>query len=151
MDGWRRTEDNILRQRPKVKRYKANNCSCVVTFLKGFFCVHNLNNGIVLVLQYNYLLLCNACVALLTIAQQNQIFTAGICMDETMLEYDRHKIQSIVQYLDAIWLHMFPQAQFVQLVGVGYPVVPNNRVGQGEDLTSVAGVSQSFRIPKTKQ
>lgn len=48
--------------------------------------------------------------------------------------------QQTFPYLDPLWLHIFSQSQLIHLFGVGNPVVPNNRVGQGQDLTSVAGV-----------
>ena len=53
-----------------------------------------------------------------------------------------------VSNLDAFWLCILPQAQLVQLLGVGHAIVPNYRVRQGQDLTSVAGVSQGLGIPK---
>lgn len=56
--------------------------------------------------------------------------------------------RSRVSYLDALGLHMLSQAQLIQLLGVGYAIVPYNWVSQGQDLTSVAGVSQGLGVPK---
>lgn len=50
--------------------------------------------------------------------------------------------------LYAIWLHMLSQPQLIQLLSVGYSIVPYDWVSQGQNLTFVAGVSQGLRVPK---
>lgn len=55
--------------------------------------------------------------------------------------------QRRVSYLDSLRLRIFSQAQLIQLLGVGNPIVSYNRVGQGQDLASVAGVCQGLGIP----
>lgn len=50
-------------------------------------------------------------------------------------------------YLDPIRLHVLIQSQFVSGSGVGSPTVPNDRVGHGEDLPLVGGISKCFRVP----
>lgn len=56
--------------------------------------------------------------------------------------------QCTLPYLDSLRLHIFPEAQLIQLLSVWNPIVSDNRVGQGQDLTSVAGISQGFGIPE---
>lgn len=51
-------------------------------------------------------------------------------------------------YLDALRLYVFSQSQLIHLLGVGNSIVPYNRVGQGQDLTSVARVCQGLWIPE---
>ncbi len=71
-------------------------------------------------------------------------YIAALRPPQSLKPLNHHQVSN----LDALWLHMFSQAQLIQLLGVGYPVVSHNRVGQGQDLTFVAGVSQGLRIPK---
>lgn len=55
---------------------------------------------------------------------------------------------SHVSYLDALGLHVFSQTELIQLLGVGHPIVAYNWIGQGQNLTSVTGVSQGLGIAK---
>lgn len=48
--------------------------------------------------------------------------------------------QQHISYLDPLRLYVFSQSELIHLVGVGNSIVPYNRVGQGQDLTSVARV-----------
>lgn len=59
--------------------------------------------------------------------------------------------QCTLPYLDSLRLHIFPEAQLIQLLSVWNPIVSDNRVGQGQDLTSVAGISQGFGIPEARR
>lgn len=52
-----------------------------------------------------------------------------------------------VNHLDALGLHVFPEAQLIQQMGVRYTVVAHGGVGEGQDLPSVAGVCERLGIP----
>lgn len=53
--------------------------------------------------------------------------------------------------LNPFRLHVFSEAQLIQLLCVRYAIVAHNWVCQRQDLTSVAGVSQSLGVPKAKK